>query len=315
MTTVNGQLGHVRKYESKPLDQNEVRVHATHHTQMRESIVRFKKTLTAVATASLLALPAAAMADSHGAQVTVVHGIPGTTVDVWANGEPLLPGFTPGTVTDPVSLPAGDYSLEIYAAGADPEATDPILATADPVAVTDGLNASIVAHLNADGAPTLTVFVNDTSEVAAGEARLTVRHTAAAPNVDILAGGDVIFPDVPNANGDGSVEGVIDVPAGDYDVAVNVAGTEDEVISVAGFGLAEGANTIVYAIGDPAAEDGSTFDLLVQSITGLHSNPDGVPAGTAGLATDNGAAALTAAGLLVLAGAALGLRRRATESV
>lgn len=271
-------------------------------TNPRESDVRISKTaITAAATAALLAIPSAAFAAD--AQVTVVHGVPGVTVDVWANGDPLLTDFAPGTVTDPVSLPAGTYDIEIYAAGTDPEGNDPVIA-APGIEVTDGLNASIIAHLTESGDPTATVFVNDVSEVAAGEARLTVRHTAAAGAVDVLAGGNAIFEGVTNPN-----EGTVDVPAGDYDVAVNAAGTDTEVISVAGFGLAEGANTIVYAIGDPGAD---SFDLLVQSISGLHSSPDGVPAGSAGLATDTGTAALTAAGLLLLAGVSLGMRRRVT---
>ncbi len=264
--------------------------------------------LTAAAAAALLAVPATAAADSHGAEVTVVHGVPGATVDVYANGDILLEDFEPGTVTDPVSLPAGDYELAVYAADADPSADDPIIG---PITqeVTDGLNASIVAHLTEGGDPTASVFVNDTSEVAAGEARLTVRHTAAFGAVDILAGGDPIFEGVTNPN-----EGTVDVPAGDYDVAVTAAGDPETVAAeVAGFGLAEGANTIVYAIGDPAA-DPATFELLVQSISGLHSSPEGVPAGEAGLATDGTATALTAAGLLLLAGALVGRRRSATTT-
>lgn len=264
---------------------------------------RIKTALTATATAALLALPAAALADGHEASVTVVHGVPGVTVDVWANGEPLLPGFEPGTVTDPVALPAGTYDIQIFAAGADPDTDTPVIPVG-PVEVTGGLNASIVAHLTDGGEPTATVFVNSTSEVDAGEARLTVRHTANFGAVDILAGGNAIFEGVTNPN-----EGTVDVPAGDYDVAVTAAGDPDTVAAeVAGFTLPEGANTIVYAIGTP----GDDFDLLVQTISGLHSSPSGVPAGSAGLATDSGTAALTAAGLLVLAGAALGLRRRAT---
>ena len=38
-----------------------------------------------------------------------------------------------------------------------------------------------VAHLTEAGQPKLTPFVNDTSAVPAGQARVTVRHTAAAP--------------------------------------------------------------------------------------------------------------------------------------
>lgn len=261
--------------------------------------MRLRTLTTGLAAAALLLTPTAALADNHGADVTVVHGVPDLTVDVWANGDPLLEGFEPGTVTDPVELPAGTYDLEIYPAGTDPEGNDP--AIAGSAEVTDGLDASVVAHLDADGNPTLSVFANDTSTVDAGEARLTVRHTAAAGAVDILADGNAVFEGVTNPN-----EGVTTVPAGSYDVAVNAAGEDTEVASVDGFELAEGANTIVYAIGTP----GDTFDLLVQSISGLHSSPDGVPAGTAGLSTDSGALALTAGGLLIAAGLALGLRRR-----
>jgi hypothetical protein len=269
-----------------------------------EYSVRTRSLLTAATTAALLVLPAGiASADSDGAQVTVIHGVPGLTVDVYINGDLTLEDFEPGTVTDELTLPAGSYDVEIYAADAVPADGDP--AIAGSATVTDGLNASIIAHLDADGAPTLGVFVNDITPVTAGDARLTVRHTAAAPAVDILAGGAPLFESVTNPN-----EGVVDVAAGDYDVAVNVAGTDTEVEAVPGFTLAEGVNTIVYAVGD--AGDAGTFELLVQTVSGLHSSPDGVPAGSAGLASDNSGIALTGAALLLLAGAAVGTRRRVT---
>ena len=39
--------------------------------------------------------------------VTVVHGIPGLTVDVYVNDALTLDNFAPDTVTDPITLPAG----------------------------------------------------------------------------------------------------------------------------------------------------------------------------------------------------------------
>ena len=62
-----------------------------------------------------------------------------------------------------------------------------------------GANATVVAHLDADGNPTLTPFVNDTSATGPGEARLTVRHTAAAPGLRSRRSGGVsgaaaVFP-------------------------------------------------------------------------------------------------------------------------
>ena len=49
-------------------------------------------------------------------------------------------------------------------------------------------------------APTATLFTNDISTTAAGEGRLTVRHVAAAPAVDILAGGTAVVEDLTNPN-------------------------------------------------------------------------------------------------------------------
>jgi len=60
---------------------------------------------------------------------------------------------------------------------------------ADGVGVPAGANITDVDHLDESGKPRLTPYVNDTSQVAAGQARLTVRHDAAAPAVDVRAGG------------------------------------------------------------------------------------------------------------------------------
>jgi len=236
---------------------------------------RSTRLLAGAAAAALLALPAAAAsADSHEGTVTVLHGVPGVTVDVYVNGDLTLEDFEPGTVTDPLTLPAGAYEVEIYAADADPAADDAVISGATELP--GGANASLVAHLTEDGTPTLGVFVNDTSAIAAGEARVTARHAAAAPAVDILVNGDAAATDVTNP-----MEFSTDVPAAAYDLAVNLAGTDTTVLSADGVELAEGTSTIVYAIGS-AGDD--TLGLLVQSIGGLGSSPEGVPAGNAGLA-------------------------------
>ncbi|WP_197510451.1 DUF4397 domain-containing protein [Tessaracoccus coleopterorum] len=45
------------------------------------------------------------------------------TVDVYANGDELLTDFAAGTLTDPVSLPAGSYDLLVTAVDAGPTVT------------------------------------------------------------------------------------------------------------------------------------------------------------------------------------------------
>jgi hypothetical protein len=220
-------------------------------------------------------LAATAAAQAGEGTVTVVHGVPDLSVDVYVNGDLTLEDFEPGTITDPLTLPAGDYELEIRPADADP-ASDP--AIAGSATLPAGADASIVAHLDGDGAPTLSVFVNDTSRIGAGDARLTVRHTAAAPAVDVLADGSALVSGLANAD-----EATAEAPVGTYEVAVAPEGTTDAVLGPADLTLQEGTGYFVYAIG--SAEDGN-LDLLVQTISGLHSAPDGVPAGSGGLASD-----------------------------
>ena len=112
---------------------------------------------------------------------------PGLTVDVYVDGERTINDFKPGTLAGPLELPGGTYSVAITAADADDD-SDPAIGPID-VTVEDNGNYTIVAHLEEGGDPTATAFENDTSTVDAGLGRLTVRHVAAAPAVDVLAGG------------------------------------------------------------------------------------------------------------------------------
>lgn len=229
-----------------------------------------------LATIMALAVPGMALADDTGI-VRVVHGVPGLTVDVYANGAydaPLLTDFEFGGVAGPLELPAATYDIEIYAAGADADATDPALTKS--VELPAGVSATIVAHLDADGAPLISVLVDDISAIAAGEGRVTARHLAAAPAVDIWAGDAPLFTGVPNG-----AEGVADVPTGTYPVQIVPAGATVPVVFAADVEIPEGTNVIVHAIGSLADE---SFTVAVFAIDGLHSNPSGVPAGNSGTA-------------------------------
>ncbi|HMO11653.1 MAG TPA: DUF4397 domain-containing protein, partial [Actinotalea sp.] len=62
------------------------------------------------------ALPAAAATGT--ASLSVLHGVPGLTVDVWVNGERTLDDFTPGTLAGPLDLAPGTYSVAITASDA-----------------------------------------------------------------------------------------------------------------------------------------------------------------------------------------------------
>ncbi len=267
----------------------------------------------AISTAAAVSLPLAlaaagtAQAETTGnATVSVLHGVPGLTVDVFANGEELIPDFEPGTLTDPLTIPAGTYDIQIFPDGEGPDGEPAIEASG--VEVPAGVNATIVAHLTEGGDPTATVFVNDLTGIEAGEARVVARHVAAAPAVDVRADGAVLFEGLTNPN-----EASADVPPGTVSADVVLAGTEDVVLGPADLSLAEGTSTIAYAWG--SAEEG-TLDLAVQTVSGVGGAPDGVPAGEAGLLdSGSGSGAGWALGAVVAA-AVLGvfvvLRRRLT---
>ncbi|MFG1817908.1 DUF4397 domain-containing protein [Kribbella sp. NPDC049174] len=255
----------------------------------------------ALAATGLLAagVPAAAVTSAQAkptadARVSVLHGVPGATVDVYANGKALLTNFKPGTLTDPVSLPEGSYDLKVTAAGAG--ANGAAVIQANDVNVPGGANITVVAHLNAAGKPTLTPYVNDTSKLDAGKARITVRHDAAAPAVDVRAGGEPVFENLVNPK-----EAKADLPAGTVKADVVLAGTSTVAIGPADVNLKEGTNTIVYAWGSASDKN---LKLAVQTISGLHGSPSGVPGGTGGQAASTGTP-LWLAGGLGLAGLAL----------
>jgi hypothetical protein len=205
--------------------------------------------------------------------VSVVHGIPAQPVDVYVNGEKTIPDFQPGKVAGPLSLPPGTYDIALTKPG---DAIGSALLTVDDAEVPGGANISLVAHLGADGKPVLTPFVNDTGKLAAGKARLIVRHTAAAPAVDVRAGGEPVFEGLTNPN-----EAKADVDAGSVSADVVLAGTGTRVLGPADLNLKEGTATIVYAVG---SADDKTLDIVAQTVDGLHSAPGGVPGGDGGQA-------------------------------
>ena len=260
-------------------------------------------TAVALAGGLSLALAAPALADSHESTVYILHGVPDATVDVYANGNVVLEDFAPGTLTDALTLPAGEYDLKVTApdAGADGEA----IIEANDVTVPGGANITVVAHLDEGGTPVLTPFVNDVSATEAGQARITVRHTAAAPGVDVRANGDVAFPNLTNPN-----EVSADLAAGTISADVVLAGTDTVALGPADVELAEGTNTIVYAWGSAEANN---LELAVQVLDGLHSSPEGIPSGTGGQSGTMNAGTMAALAALGAAGLAFaGTRRRAS---
>lgn len=258
-------------------------------------------TVAGVLALALGASPAGAATTT--ASLSVLHGVPGLTVDVWVNGERTLDDFAPGDLAGPLDLAPGTYTVAITAADAT-DASSPAIGPVD-LTLAAGTSYTAVAHLDAAGTPTATLFTNDTSATAAGQGRLTVRHTAAAPAVDVLAGGSAVISGLENPD-----EKSLVLPAGTVSAAVAAAGTTEPVLGPADVTVADGVTTIVYAWGSLEA---GNLALAVQTVQAAQSAPAGVPSGELGLADDGGATGTVlgwSVAALVAIGASLALAAR-----
>lgn len=269
-----------------------------------------KRVLAGIAAVAAVALSGGTAAAQDAATVTLLHGIPGATVDVAVGGEVLLPGFEPGTTQD-LSAFAGQtlMDVEVRAAGTEDIVIGPIA----ELAVPDSGNWTVMAHLDAEGTPTIAAFENNTAPTADGEGRLTVRHTAAAPAVDLVVGD---ARPIEGAENGASAE--LALPAGEIAGAQLAPAGGDPIVDVPTVNLAAGSNLIVYAVGSLEAE---TFTFYTQEIeVGTEAagddsdDSDGTPAptevntGTPISDSVNMSVLAAAIGMLVLAGGALTLR-------
>jgi hypothetical protein len=249
-------------------------------------------------------LPIPAWAQQQTSTVTIVHGLPRFTADIYVNGDLLLSGFRPEEATEPMELPAGTYEVEIRDAGA-AEDSPPALAT--NLEVPGGKDLSVIAHLDEAGTPTVSVFENAVPRIPPGRARLLVRHQAAAPPVEVLGNGKSLFT---VASGK-QVQRAL--PASNLELAVTGANGDQMPVEPITVELQEGVAYFVYLIG--SNEDG-TLDFMVQAVSGAHTSPAGVATGIGGLAATPGVPAwapiLVAAAAIALAGSGLHLlgRRR-----
>jgi hypothetical protein len=300
-----------------------------------------RRFLVASAAAALVLAPAAAASAQSGeAEVVAVHGIPDSVltglgapdseVDVYAAGayDAPLVTFSFGD-TGTLSVPAGEYTLEVYVAGQDPEAEDATL-TLGPADLAAGSSTSVVAHLDADGAPGINAFPNQTDGTG-----IQVFHTAAFGPVDIIAGGEVALAGA--ANGDTAR---IDVPGGTTVPEVGVAPAGGDVaLPLGDVEVPEDTLVLAYAIGtlddeslqvvteavsaQAAGGDEDGTDTTDEDATGGDATggdaadagstpvPTHVDAGSAGLAGSGSSTPL----LLLLAGALLLIGAPITSAV
>jgi hypothetical protein len=217
-----------------------------------------KKLLVAGVALAAVAIGFAAFAPGAGAQedarVRVIHASPDApNVDVYANGNEILSDVPFKTASDYLSVPGGTYEVEVFAAGADPEADAAVITASLPLEAGSAYTVVAVGEVaEIQGV----VFEDDLSAAAAGEARVRVIHASPdAPAVDVaVTGGPVLFGNLsfPNASD------AADVAAGSYDLEVRPAGSTDVALAVPGVAFEAGKYYTVLAVGllngDPALE-------------------------------------------------------------
>lgn len=184
-------------------------------------------------------------------------------VDVFVGRTLLVDDLEPGAVAS-VRLPPSNYDVTVYADGKSPGFGTPLLIS-PRFRVPAGSNQTLAVGLRATGQPALTVFANDTTTAGNGKGRLTVRHIAQAPAVDIRADGRVLFASLGNSRGmsasllagpdrlDAVPPGGRKAVGGPITVTIkNQPGIQDM-----------GTNTIVYLWGNMAA---GPMQLTVQEV-------------------------------------------------
>ncbi len=217
-----------------------------------------KRSMGTVLAAALAAtLLSAAPASAADTTLNVVHGIPGVDVNVCVNGAEAISDFNPGEVVTGVALPAGAYDVKIVGAADDCE--DAAILQANDLELASGKNVTAVAYLAEEGTPTLGLFTNKIKPLAKGTARVQVRHTAAAPEVNVWANGSPLVTGLENGE-----TATARVRNGVYAAWVSLPGDFQPVIGPAVLKLRAGHAYQVYAWGSATAGFGfAVVDLDV----------------------------------------------------
>lgn len=261
--------------------------------------------LVALLTAAVVlatALPATAQTGAVTGRF--VHGIPDAVVDVYGDGELTVRAFRFGTLSDPLAPPPGPFQVDVLPTGA--ALGSPPLVDGDLELPADG-DVTVAVHLSEAGDPQITRFLNDPGSLRPGQGLLTVRHIAAAPQVDVRVTGGPTLEAVSNA-----LEASVELPAGALELTLALAGSDEALLEPIEVEVPAGSQTVVYPVG--SAEDG-TLDILVQTVSGDATAPSGVPSGSGGGAAPAGMPPLLVATVaLAAAVACLAARRQARDA-
>jgi Domain of unknown function (DUF4397) len=194
------------------------------------------------------------------ARVRVVHASPDApNVDVLLDENEVLSDVAYLEASDYLEASAGGHNVKVNAAGTATTVID------TNVTLADGADYTVIAAgLAAEITPI--VLLDDNSTPEAGNARVRAIHGApGAPAVDVYVtapGADIetVLPALNDVEF-GDVADYLEVPAGDYQIRVTLAGTK--VVAIDSGPLTLESGQVRTAIAVDALGGGAPFDLLV----------------------------------------------------
>ncbi|MBX3059770.1 MAG: DUF4397 domain-containing protein [Anaerolineae bacterium] len=206
------------------------------------------------------------------AVVNVAHYAPfadtpsGTSVTVRLNGGDALSNFEFGDTAAGVELPPGDYLVEIVPTGSG------TVAISGTFTLEGGGQYTVAAIGDGSNQPLELFPLVDDTVVNPAAAKLRVAHLApfasSGTEVDICTDDGVVV--IPNFAYKDVTDPYVELPAGDYDLQITLAGTGCAAVALdlPSVRLADGDIADVFAIG--GAND---WPLAISTITGLTLTP------------------------------------------
>jgi hypothetical protein len=222
------------------------------HERSATSVRKIGALGVAAALAATMAFPLGAFAQDEmmdDAMVRILHGADAPNVDIYVNGDAAVTDLAFGADTGYVSLPGGEYLIQVVPAGSALEDDNVVIEATVPFE--SGTKSTVIATGNLDDGLAAQLEADEPAPPA-DMTQIKVGHMSwDAPAVDIAVdGGDVIVPDLPFPE----VTDYLTVPGGAYDLEVRVAGTEDVALDLDELNLRDGVAYSAYAIGSLANE-------------------------------------------------------------
>lgn len=199
--------------------------------------------------------------------VSILHAIPdlesSDSIDVYADSNLIAEALSPGDLAT-TRIKPGKYDITVVEHDASPSNAISIVDVQN-VRFRPDANHTVALHLSPTMGSTATVFTNNTRTEGRDMGRLTVRHIAQAPMVDIRSRGSVLLDGVrPGTEQD------IGLRSGEYRVRIARADTRRAVVPPSDHRIVNapgrqdmGDNRILYLWGSTA---NGSLDVAVQEI-------------------------------------------------